>query len=60
METIRFWYRFSDEENDNECKIVEVSKETDGLPCHAVCEMFMDFMESCGYAEENIRKYFRE
>ena len=59
MERIEFNYVFRD--NDNEEKMITVSKrEENGLHDYDVCEMFLDFMRSVGFSEENIFKYFNE
>jgi hypothetical protein len=31
-----------------------------GLHDYEICEMFVDFMRSAGFSEDNIVKYFRE
>lgn len=59
MERIEFSYSFHDA--DGEEKIITVSKrDEDGLCDHDVCEMFMDFMRSVGFSEQNVFDYFRE
>lgn len=59
MERIELNYCYRDE-NDEE-KIVTVSKRNeDGLHDYDVCEMFVDFMNSVGFSEENVFRYFNE
>lgn len=58
MEHIEFRYCFKD--SDDECKEVCISKKNDGLHDYDICEMFLDFMRSVGFSEENIFKYFQE
>ena len=58
MEHIEFKYCF---EEDGEVKEVKVIKEKEeGLHDYDVCEMFLDFMQSVGFSEENVFKYFNE
>ena len=59
MERIELNYCYRDE-NDEE-KIVTISKRNeDGLHDYDVCEMFVDFMNSVGFSEENVFRYFNE
>ena len=59
MERIELNYCYRDE-NDEE-KIVTLSKrKEDGLHDYDVCEMFVDFMNSVGFSEENVFRYFNE
>ena len=59
MERVEFNYVFRDE--DNEEKMITISKrEEDGLHDYNVCEMFLDFMRSVGFSEENVYRYFQE
>ena len=59
MERIEFSYSFHG--TDGEEKIITVSKrDEDGLHDPDVCEMFMDFMRSVGFSEQNVFDYFRE
>ena len=58
MENIEFKYCYKD---DDEAKEIHVCKKNeDGLHDYDVCEMFLDFMRSVGFSEENIFKYFQE
>ena len=59
MERIELSYCYRDE-NDEE-KIVTISKRNeDGLHDYDICEMFVDFMNSVGFSEENVFRYFNE
>ena len=59
MERIEINYVFRDDPEEE--KIVTVSKRSEtGLHDYEVCEMFMDFMRSVGFSEENIINYFKE
>jgi hypothetical protein len=59
MERIELNYCYRDE-NDEE-KIVTLSKrDENGLHDYDVCEMFVDFMNSVGFSEENVFRYFNE
>lgn len=59
MEHIEFTYVFRDD--DNEEKSIHVGKRNeDGLHDYEICEMFLDFMTSVGFSEENIFRYFQE
>jgi len=57
MENIEFKYRFKDEDEIDE---IRVNKKMDVIHDYDLCEMFMDFVRSIGYSEENVLKYFRE
>lgn len=57
MENIEFRYCFKD---DNEAKEINACKKAeDGLHDYEVCEIFLDFMMSVGFSEQNVRDYFR-
>lgn len=59
MERIELNYCYRDE-NDEE-KIVTVSRRNeDGLHDYDVCEMFVDFMNSVGFSEDNVFRYFQK
>ena len=56
METVEFKYCYKDGE---EVKEIHICKENeDGFHDYDVCEMFLDFMQSVGFSEENVFKYF--
>lgn len=57
MEMIEFKYCFKD--GDDEVKEIKICKRNEeGLHDYDVCEAFMDFMQSVGFSEENVFKYF--
>ena len=56
METIEFKYCYKDGEEAKEIHVCK--KNEDGLHDYDVCEMFLDFMQSVGFSEENVFKYF--
>ena len=59
MEHIDFTYVFKDK--DSEEKAVHISKrDENGLLDHEVCELFLDFMRTVGYSEENVFKFFQQ
>ena len=59
MERIEINYVFRD--GPEEEKMVTVAKRAEeGLQDYEVCDMFMDFMRSVGFSEENIINYFKE
>lgn len=60
MERIEFSYHFDDTDYSDE-KCIVVSKRDrngEGLRDDDICEMFLDFMRSAGFSEQNIFKYF--
>ena len=58
METITFTYAF---DYDGDKKEVTLSKSVpQGVHDYDVCEMFLDFMRSVSFSEENVFKYFQE
>ena len=58
MERIEFSYVFRDG-TDRE-KVISTSKrDEDGLHDRDICEIFLDFMRSAGFSEENVLKYFK-
>ena len=56
METVEFKYCYKDGEETKEIHICK--KNEAGLHDYDVCEMFLDFMQSVGFSEENVFKYF--
>ena len=61
MEKIEMRYIFKDD--NDEIKEVSLGKKDQadgGLRDYEICEMFVDFMRSAGFSEDNIVKYFRE
>ena len=59
MERIELNYCYRDE-NDEEKNVTVSKRNEDGLHDYDVCEMFVDFMNSVGFSEENIFRYFNE
>ena len=58
MECIEFKYCYKD---DNEVKEVKICKKSEGgIHDYEACEAFLDFMNSIGYDENNIFKYFSD
>jgi len=56
MESIEFRYCYNE---DNEVKTVAVNKnDVEGLHDYEVCELFLEFMNSVGFSEENVYNYF--
>lgn len=62
MERIKMIYNFNDDDKESydEKTVSVVRNSVNGLHDHDVCEMFMDFMNSIGFSEGNIFKYFNE
>ena len=59
MESIKFWYTFTDESKkmaDFDFDMT-VSKE-DGVNLEDVCETFIRFLESVGYSPAKAKEYF--
>lgn len=62
MEKIQFSYAY-DEGDGSEVRQVNFQKadiKDCGLRATDICEMFVDFMNSVGFSEENVFKYFNE
>ena len=58
MEYIEFKYTF---EENGETKELKLSKcNENGIHDYDICEMFLDFMKSVGFSEENVFRYFEE
>lgn len=60
MEKVTLIYEFNDENNLKRVEAMKNDKEDSGLHDYEVCEMFMDFMRSVGFSEQNVIDYFRE
>lgn len=58
METIELKYTFKDNGEEKELNLCK--KDENGIHDYDVCEMFLDFMRSVGFSEENVYKYFQE
>lgn len=59
METIKFTYAFDDDGNDEKTVLLKKSDEN-GIHDYDICEMFLDFMTSVGFSEDNVYRYFSE
>jgi len=59
MEKVCFMYSFKDE-GHSERKVNMFQGEEDGIYCDDVCELFLDFMKSVGYSEDNVREFFKD
>lgn len=57
MEQIEFRYVLTDGENESK-EVRTFKKGEDGLLDHEVCEMFLDFMNSVGFSEDNVFRFF--
>ena len=57
MEYIEFKYGFKDGESESK-EIKVCKKDEEGLHDYDVCEIFLDFMRSVGFSEDNVFKYF--
>ena len=58
-ERVEFSYSFHDSD-DGSTHFVRSSKERDSIRADELCEMFLDFMKSAGYSEDNVFDYFSE
>lgn len=59
MEGIEFRYVFKDGKKDaKEVRAIRQDENDEGLRANDICEMFVDFMTSAGFAEECIYRYF--
>lgn len=60
MESIEFVYSFTNEDKPDDLKRVIIRKSDEGLCDTDLCDAFVDFMTSAGFAEQNIYDYFHE
>ena len=60
MERIEISYQFNDHDDGEEKMVCASKRSEDSLRDTEICEMFLDFMKSVGFSEENITKYFAE
>ena len=58
MERIEFTYVF--DEDGEEKTVRHCKRDENGVHDYDICEMFLDFMRSVGFSEENVFKYFNE
>ena len=60
MESIKFWYTFTDENGDMPNSEVEMTVENEyGVHLPDVCETFLRFLISVGFSIENAIEYFK-
>lgn len=59
MERIEFNYVFRDDDGE-EKMITQSKRDENGIHDYDVCEMFLTFMRSVGFSEENVFRYFQE
>ena len=59
MERIELNYVFRDESGE-EKMITRSKRDESGIHDYDVCEMFLDFMGSIGFSEDNVYRYFQE
>lgn len=62
MESIKFWYTFTDEKKEMADLDFDmsVSREENGVKLEDVCETFIKFLEAIGYSPARAREYFPE
>ena len=64
MERIKFVYGrnddFKEDVEDIDICMQMIDKNGEGLHDDDVCSMFIQFMNACGFSQENILKYFSE
>ena len=64
MERIKFIYErnddFKEDVQDTDICMQMIDKDEEGLHDNDVCSMFIQFMNACGFSQENILKYFSE
>jgi len=58
-EQVSFNYEFCDKDDGTMHEVRSVKKK-DGITAPELCEMFVDFMRSAGYSEQNVWDYFSE
>ena len=58
MENIEFRYCFKEDDEVKEFNFCK--KAENGLHDYEVCEIFLDFMNSVGFSQENVFKYFND
>ena len=61
MESIKFWYNFTDEKKEMSDVDFDLSVSNEsGIPLEDVCETFIKFLEAVGYSPARARDYFPE
>ena len=59
MESIKFWYNFTDETKEMSDVDIDLSVSNDnGILLEDVCETFIKFLDVIGYDPASARKYF--
>lgn len=58
-EKVNFSYSFTDKD-DGALYTVNTVKEKECISADELCEMFLHFMTSAGYSEDNVWNYFKE
>ena len=58
-EQVSFNYEFCDKDDGTMHEVRSVKKK-DAITAPELCEMFVDFMRSAGYSEQNVWDYFNE
>lgn len=59
VEKAKFTYTFNDEDDGSLHKVTAL-KEKECITAEELCEMFLQFMTSAGYSENNVWDYFKE
>lgn len=59
VEYIEFSYCFSDKEDGIKHQI-RSSRRKESVRADELCEMFLDFMRSAGYSENNVWDFFKQ
>ena len=57
MEEIKFCYKFDDDGEEH--KIVSKRANENGITIEQCCNMFIDFMETCGYDLDRVFDQFK-
>ena len=59
MESIKFWYNFTDEKKELSDLDFDLSVSNEnGIHLEDVCETFIRFLETVGYSPAKAREYF--
>jgi hypothetical protein len=59
MERIEFTYTYHDEDGAEKA-VTQAKRDENGIHDYDICEMFLDFMRSVGFSEENVFRYFNQ
>ena len=61
MESIKFWYNFTDEKKKMSDTDIDLSvSNEDGILLEDVCETFIKFLQAVGYSPAKALEYFLE